>query len=290
MLGTGGPKPDPDRQGPALLLRAAGRAVLFDAGRGVSTRLLQAGQQPEDLDAIILTHHHFDHIGGLGDLLLSIWNKGRDTPLPVYGPAGTADIVAALFGQVYRADIRFREREAELTGDSLYPLDELYAVHDIEPGVRIELLPEISLRSEAVSHGHGLGIAFSEFPCLGYRVDLRDHVLAVSGDTVSCDGLDRLAQGADTLVLCCYLVAAEQTDFERDVVSRQVIMASDSAGKVAERAGVGRLVLTHIRRKAHSLLDKMSADVSADFSGEIVLAEDLMTLPLTPRDGDGSRS
>lgn len=69
LLGTGGPRPDPCRQGPALLVTVEHKNYLFDAGRGVTTRLLQAGVLPQDLYAIFITHHHFDHIYNLADLL-----------------------------------------------------------------------------------------------------------------------------------------------------------------------------------------------------------------------------
>jgi len=281
LLGTGGPKPDPDRQGPALLVQGAGSAILFDAGRGVATRLLQAGQNPVNLDAVFLTHHHFDHIGGLADLLLAIWNSGRVRPLPVFGPVGTREIIEATFATVYRSDIRFREREreAKLTGDHLQPIAPLFPVSEVDEG-EIVTLKGCSISCERVSHGHGLGIDFAEFPCLGYRIEMASHVLAVSGDTVECDGLDRLADGADTLVLCCFLAQGEQTRREREIVSRYVLLSSAEAGKVAARAGAQRLVLTHIRRKSPSILQDMAEEISRDFNGEIILGTDLMALGL----------
>ena len=97
LLGTGGPRPDPDRQGPATLLETDGLALLFDAGRGVATQLARAGVTPEHLDAVFLTHHHYDHIGGLGDALMAAWNNGRDRRLPAYGPHGTGRNVGVPF-------------------------------------------------------------------------------------------------------------------------------------------------------------------------------------------------
>ncbi len=280
LLGTGGPRPEPARGASALLVRAGGRNLLFDAGRGVTRALLRAGVAPEDLDAVFLTHHHFDHIGNLGDLLLSVWNAGRSRPLPVYGPNGTAAIVEALFDRVYRADIRFREREAEITGDALFPIRALFAVRDVDEGPVFADGP-LRVGCARVSHGHGLGIAFDEFPCLGYRLEARGRALAISGDTVACSGLDRLAAGADTLVACCYLARAEETGFERDVISRHVILNSAAVGKVAARAGVGRLVLTHLRQKPPAMLEAVAADVAADFDGEVVLGVDGLELPLS---------
>lgn len=46
LLGTGGPRPDPDRQGSGLILTDGHTYLLFDAGRGVSSQLVRAGIQP----------------------------------------------------------------------------------------------------------------------------------------------------------------------------------------------------------------------------------------------------
>ncbi len=43
LLGTGGPKPDPNRQGSSVLLNIDRDYLLFDAGRGASTQLVRAG-------------------------------------------------------------------------------------------------------------------------------------------------------------------------------------------------------------------------------------------------------
>lgn len=112
LLGTGGPRPDPARQGPATLVEVAGLRLLFDAGRGVATQLAKADVSLAEIDAVFLTHHHFAHIGGLGDLLMAAWNLGRTRPLNVQGPRGTRSIVGTLFDQIYVSDIRFRIREA----------------------------------------------------------------------------------------------------------------------------------------------------------------------------------
>src|SRR5262245_18258639 len=100
LLGTGSPNPLPERQGAAVLLSRGSEHLLFDAGRGVTTQLVRAGVAPHQLTAVFLTHHHYDHIGNLGDLLLTAWHGGVSR-LPLIGPPGTESILQALFEQVY---------------------------------------------------------------------------------------------------------------------------------------------------------------------------------------------
>ena len=53
LFGTGNPLPDRDRAGAATLVRAGGKTMLVDAGRGVCMRLVAAGVVPVMLDAVL---------------------------------------------------------------------------------------------------------------------------------------------------------------------------------------------------------------------------------------------
>ena len=76
-LGTGSPLPDPNRAGPATLVQAAGKHLLFDAGRGVLMRLAAAMVAPGMLDALLLTHLHSDHTTDVNDVITTRWEIGR---------------------------------------------------------------------------------------------------------------------------------------------------------------------------------------------------------------------
>src|SRR6185437_8451480 len=73
LLGTGSPIPEPQRAGPATLVQAADQNLLFDAGRGVTTRLYQLKLSFRKVTPVFITHYHSDHINGLPDLWLSGW-------------------------------------------------------------------------------------------------------------------------------------------------------------------------------------------------------------------------
>ena len=137
LLGTGGPRPDPDRQGPATVIRIGDENLLFDAGRGAVTQLVRAGVPITEFDYVFVTHHHFDHIGGLADVLFAAWNKGRGDAIRVFGPEGTTEIVNSLVNEVYAADVRYRLTETELTDENLRHIKKMIIVKDVEPGLRL---------------------------------------------------------------------------------------------------------------------------------------------------------
>jgi glyoxylase-like metal-dependent hydrolase (beta-lactamase superfamily II) len=81
LLGTGSPIPDPNRAGPATLVRAGGQAFLVDCGRGVLQRAAAIGLAATGLSALLLTHLHSDHITDLGDVLITAGSP-RSDPIP----------------------------------------------------------------------------------------------------------------------------------------------------------------------------------------------------------------
>lgn len=82
LLGTGSPIPDPNRAGPSTLVRAGGQVFLVDCGRGALQRAAAVGVGAAGLSALLLTHLHSDHVGDLGDVLITRWIS-TFTPDPV---------------------------------------------------------------------------------------------------------------------------------------------------------------------------------------------------------------
>src|SRR5579863_4541500 len=108
VLGTGTPFPNAERFGSAILVEAGGEKLLFDCGRGAVIRLSQAGVRVQSVDALFLTHLHFDHTVGIPDLWLTGWFLGRDHTLRVWGPTGTREMTDQL-SQAYKFDVYARE-------------------------------------------------------------------------------------------------------------------------------------------------------------------------------------
>lgn len=279
LLGTGGPRLDHARNASGLLLRAGGEQVLVDAGRGVVRALDLAGASLRDLTRVLVTHHHFDHIGDLYDVALSTWLEGRRAPLRIQGPPGTRRIVDALLTQVFDKDITWRGEGEPAFGGWAPVLPE-----DVPPGVPL-IGHGWTATAEEVRHGHGLDTMPAAFlrrwTCYGFRFEIGGRIVAVSGDTVDCPGLRRLAEGADLLVQCCYLAASEITTEHFRRLSAHTLACGDTVGKIAAACGVKRMVLTHHRPRTDAdAMRRLADEVARDFHGELLIGEDLMEIAL----------
>lgn len=274
LLGTGTPRPDVRRQCTANLVQIGGVNIMVDAGRGAVTQLVRLGHDPVDIDYIFITHHHFDHIGNLGDLLMAAWNNGRKNPIRIFGPDGTADIMDHLLA-IYRRDIEFRLLEERVLGTPVPDIRDLVQVTDIAAGEG-HVGDGWSVIAGQVEHGHGLGLSHAEWPCFGYRIEAGGKTLTISGDTIDCDGVRELAAGADLLLQCCYLAEAEIDSSDKRLLSDVVLASATQASRIASAARVGKMVLTHLAPKSEAMLQAVLNEARDGFGGEVVIGEDLM--------------
>ena len=276
LLGTGGPRPDPRRHGAAAVLQIGDQYLLFDTGRGVVLQLVAAGVPLGRVSPIFLTHHHYDHIGDLADVILTSWLQGRQQPLPVFGPPGTTGIVTALLEKVYDRDIAFRS-----TGALAIDWPPIVST-DVRRGL-VHDGGEWRVYAEEVVHGHGLDFssAFTQrWVCLGYRVEAEGKAVTISGDCVACEGLEHLAHEVDVLVQCCFLAQAEITTPALARLAKDTIACADTVGKIATQARVKQLVLTHFRQKSDAMMQELAAEVARDYAGPVMIGRDLMEVLL----------
>ncbi len=277
LLGTGCPVVHTARYGPAQVVCHDGHAVLVDCGSGVTQRLLAAGLTGRDLDAVLLTHLHSDHLVDLFQLIVSSWHQGRDRPQRVFGPPGTRAYVDGLMA-LWRPELeqRIAHERRPSTAALEVEVTEIGPNSGASPGLG-EVLTLGALRVEAfdVEHQpvrHAFGFVFRT----------PEARLVLSGDTRACAAVVEAARGADLLVHEVFVhrempVAPGLRSAETVANVASYHTLSSEVGKIAAEAGVGCLALTHfvppgIDRKA------LLAEVAADFDGPVVIGEDLMTL------------
>ena len=240
---------------------------LVDCGRGVLMRLAAAGAFPAMLTSVLLTHLHSDHVCDFNDVVTTRWVMSPvESPLDVVGPVGTDGFVARTLAML-DDDIGYR----------IAHHDDLYwrpgtTVTEVDDGVVVD---RDGVRVVAAPTDHR-----PVHPTVGYRFEHDGTTVVVAGDTVPCEGLDRLCKGADVYV---------QTVIRRSLVEN-VPMARfqdildyhssvEDAARTAARAGVGTLVLTHcVPPPPPGTEGEWIAEAAAHFDGEIILGPDLTSI------------
>lgn len=120
LLGTGGMMPLPRRHLTAMMARYNGHNILIDSGEGTQVAIRKQGWSFKDIDLILFTHFHADHIGGLPGLLLSIANSERIEPVTIVGPAGLQRVVKNLCTITGQLPFLIHFIELEETQQELY--------------------------------------------------------------------------------------------------------------------------------------------------------------------------
>jgi ribonuclease BN (tRNA processing enzyme) len=174
LLGTGTPRPDPQRSGPATAVVVDGTPYLVDAGPGIVRRAAAAydkgiqGLAVANLQTAFITHLHSDHTVGYPDLIFTTWLQGRHRPLKVYGPAGLEAMTKYIL-LAWQADIDVRTKGLEQRDAAGLTVE----AHDVKPG-RIYQDSSIKVTAFPVLHG--------DLPAYGYRFQTSDRTVVISGD------------------------------------------------------------------------------------------------------------
>lgn len=270
LLGSGGgPNPNPKRFGPSILVQAGRHTLLFDCGRGATIRLAQIGKLLGEVRNVFLTHLHSDHIIGLPDLFLTGWGaQGRKTPLRVWGPSGTAQMMDHM-QKAFEFDIRIRrDVDEKFVKEGI-----MVSSTDIKEGVVFE---EDGVKVTAFLVDHR-----PIEPAFGYRVDYGGRSVAMSGDTRFSENLIAFARGVDVLVheaidpreVRARLSKMAATQEEIDNIVAHHITAEE-AGVVFSRVKPRLAVYAHISDA------DLITPARKSYSGPLEAGEDLMTIEI----------
>ena len=274
FLGTAASRPTVERAVSSLAITREGETFLIDCGEGTQRQMMRYGITFSFND-LFFTHTHSDHVLGLTGLLRTLQLQGRTEPLTLWGPPGAGRTLRqciSLGGERTTFEITISELEPGSSvkrGD--YRFDTFAVDHHGSPSIGYALVeedrkgrfnPELARelgipegplwgrihRGEAVTLEDGRVIPAAQL--VGDA--RRGRRVVVTGDTRPCDATVAAAVDADLLI--------HESTFADEEGARAVETGHSTAREAAEiarRAGVRRLVLTHISarysRDAHEL-------------------------------------
>jgi len=280
LLGTSTPNPLPDRFGPSTLVEAGNERLLFDCGRGATIRLWQL-RVPLGTVKLFLTHLHSDHTVGIPDLWLTgflhLPYGGRQEPLRIWGPKGTAEMIANL-RKAYEADIRIRRAAEDFTTAfsehqvAMVGEDFVEGTVYESNGVRVSAF---KVKHANIDHAYG------------FRVDYKRRSVVISGDMASNENFIKHARGADVVIHEVGVASPELLERRPDL--RHMLATHHSspedAGRDFAQIKPKLAVYTHYSRLGSDdvppvEIAEIIARTRSIYSGPLEAGEDLMSISI----------
>lgn len=269
FLGTSASAPSAHRGLSSQIVSHNEYRFLVDCGEGTQRQILQSGKGFKRLTRALITHGHLDHILGLGGLLSTFMRWEAIEEFEIYASRGTLERIRALL-----FDVVLRGKKTPM------PL----RLVEIKPGVVFEA-QDFTVTAFPVAHrgADSLGFVFEEKPrrpflakkadalgvpfgperkalVNGESITLSDgkriapedvlgdwekgSKLVVVGDTGRIDNLVEVCKDADLLV-----IESTYLDEEAEMAGQFSHLTAKMGAELAQKAGVKKLVLTHLSRR-----------------------------------------
>ncbi len=296
MLGTSAAVPTVSRSHPCIALWWKGETILFDCGEGAQRQLMIAGLSMEKVSSIFVTHMHGDHVLGLPGLLMTMTLQNRRSPLRVFGPKGVKKFVESCLPMIFYQP-SFPLEIQEFEGNGLVATGKKYKVyshrvkHSVEsyaycfkeddrPGkFNVEKAEELGVKPGPLRR---MLIEGAPVKLEDGRVIRPEEVvgparpgvkIVYTGDMGDTPGFEEFCSNADILI--------HEATFDESMGSEASELQHSTcveAAKLAAKAGVKRLLLTHISSRygdASILLEQ-----ARRFFDNVQVAEDFMSIDI----------
>ena len=238
-LGTGDGWASDQRGHSAFLFRMDDSTLLMDSGEPVSRSLRAAGVQPDDLDGILLSHLHCDHVGGFFMLMQGFWLDQRTRDLTVHMPKEGLEPVRRMLDAAYI----FEELMAFKLDFTPITARDTFLVGDI----RVTAFPTTHLEQ---LREHFAGKYPAKFEAFSFLLETDNATVAHSADIGALEDLETLLQKPVDLLVC------ELAHVKPDELF--VFLANQEIGHVA---------FTHVSRPNRKNLDELKTMAMATLGG-----------------------
>lgn len=269
FLGTSASAPSARRNLPAIVVKHDEYRFLVDCGEGTQRQILQAKIGFKNLNRILITHGHLDHILGLAGLLSTLIRWETFEGLDIYAGASALDRITDLiegvvlrgnkpplpinFNQVTAGTI-FSAPDFTITAFPVYHRGGDSFGYSFEEKGRRPFLPE---KAEALDIPPGpwrrMLVEGSPATLPDGRTIQPDEVLGefkpgtrlvVIGDSGETESLLEHCNNADALV-----IESTYLEEEADLAKKFTHLTARQSAELAVKANVGQLFLTHLSRR-----------------------------------------
>ncbi|MDO4640650.1 MAG: MBL fold metallo-hydrolase [Neisseria sp.] len=267
VLGSGGPELSDKRASVSYLLRENGQAkVLVDFGSGTSLNFERVGAKIEDLQAVLLSQFHVDHVNDLPALVKGSFFSDRTRDLPIYGPAGNR-VVPSLqqyLERLFGANGAYSYLSGFLDGSESFKLKPTTVASDVSQ-------PKVFSAQEGGFKISAVPVTHSIIPALGWRIEKDGCAVVFSSGTSNMGRtLDKITKDADL-----FIAHNAIPEGSTDRVALKLHMMPSEIGRIASEANVRSMVLSHfMNRTEHVQPATAQAIRNSHYRGKLAFAQD----------------
>ena len=271
LLGTGCPSVHPERFGPSNLIHNDNTKILIDCGSGVTQRLIQAGFLGSEIDYLLLTHLHSDHVIDFYQLIISSWHQYRKRKWNIIGPIGTKSFLNSIM-KSWEKERNLRIMYEKRDSTESFNLN----IKEINDDGKLNI-DDIEVEYFKVDHKPVVN-------AYGYNFINNGNKITISGDTKPCENLNKHSLNADILL--------HEVFIEDEILPQKGIRSAETVhnvrnyhtisrdvGKIARKVSAKNLVLTHFVPPNFDK-KKLIDIVALDYGKKPIIGEDLMTIDI----------
>lgn len=257
VLGSGSGVPTQRRFPSAYALKVTSKLFLIDCGAPVSSLLFQHDLDPVDVRAVFLSHWHMDHIANLGLLLTQNHLRRRSRPLKIYGPRGTSGKIQRLLHDSFllRDELNYKLKTTTAKSKEKYSVSLLQVRF-----FRTQHLEKTKYKTHFGRKAAAYGMVI-DGP--GWRI-------VYSGDLSSPQELSPYVDKCDLLI---HELAHHRPE---------------AVAEFAAAAKIPHLLISHIGPEFDESPDKIRSAFAKCYQGDLMIAEDGMSLRLSQIGKSGS--
>ncbi len=264
FLGTSDAIPSESRNHSSMMITYQGENILIDCGEGTQRQFRKAGLNPCKITKILITHWHGDHVLGLPGILQTLALSGYSRNLEIYGPKGTKNFMAKLletflFQNKFPMKIFELDKEGKFYENNDFYLETNWMTHGppcnaynfvIKEQVKIDKKKLKKFKLPQGIHLKNLKLG-KDIEFNGKKYKAKDLIfksphkkISIVMDTSYNNKIVSFAKNADLLVI--------ESSFASDLKDKAKEyghMTSQQSAEGAKKAGVKKLVLTHVSQR-----------------------------------------
>ena len=252
FIGTGSGKTSLKRNHSSILLSGANYNLLIDAGDGISKALLENNIGFSEIDSILFSHFHPDHLDGISNLLNQMKMLKRKNSLKIFVHKNLVDLLERFIqtSNIYFVRLGFNVQ--------LIPFkeDETIKVND-----NFEFIAKKN--SHLLKLNREIGIDESKLISLSYFFSINENKIFYSGDIANASDL--------------YLFKEKITEY---FISESTHISVDELTEVYNTINPLKLIVTHIEDGIERNLIKWYNRLSEKDKERIILANDGLKLEI----------